>query len=212
MIEALMRQNESTLTAVVRHLTKYLDSLFRQEEEIAGIVWEKLENFIVSSLSQSPHPEPEVYEKFGLVILILMDAESKLNNRRKLVKRSARLRFEDSLAIENSTEEPKGQLPEMSAALRLRVAEMSVLLCKTALQCCEIRDCSSCLCFLISLTSYEYLASKFVSVGSEENLLNSIKTIFIQSPNQNTSTLFFIVMDTVQNGYVFYIFLKIFHE
>lgn len=206
-IELLIKPqlNDSILTTVARHLTNYLNSLFKRDEKTALIIWGLLERFIFDSLIQSPHPETEIFEKIGLFILVLMDAESKLTSNKKLVKRFSRLRFADPHSNENPIDDEMTRRTVcMSEEFRRRVVNMSVSLCKNALSCCEMRDCGSCLHLLVSLTGCEFIANGFISVEDEsEKLLNSVTTLLLRLPDRNTCTLFFIFLDIVPNGQVF---------
>lgn len=193
--------SELVVSAVIRQMTMTLNCWFRTEESVANVFWEFLETFIMGLITQCSDPESSLFENVALIILVLMDAHSKLDNRTKMNKRCVRIRFADTNTADNS----KGQdasiaLPEMPLAFREKVVAMSVFVCKDALNRFETSDCEISLRLFASLMRCDDILRRFLaaeSAGSIERMLCSIRKMLEKSRDKNTSFLLFAFLDVI---------------
>lgn len=188
----------------MRQMTLSLYCWFGSEEKIATVLWELLENFVIELITQPPHPEGSIVEHVGMIILILIDAHTKFDSRKKFAKRAVRIRFPDS-DVSQERMEPQDlmRLPEIPTVLRQKVVTMSTSVCKDALKCCETNECEICLCLLVSLTRSEHILRGFLSAESDNNVQNmiaSIQKMLVKLRDNSTSSLFFTILDAVDSN------------
>lgn len=184
-------------------MTVMFNCLFTTDEKMATIFWDLIERFLFGLIAQPPHPDSSIVEYVSLFILVLMDAHSKFDNRSKLAKRSVRIRFVDTVVKEEiRSEESLARSTEMPVVFREKVVKTSILVCKDALQCCEKNDCEICLRLLTSLMRCEDILRGFLvdeSVIKIENILNLIRGMLHKFQDENTSLLFFTVLEVVDS-------------
>ncbi|KAI9559714.1 hypothetical protein GHT06_013719 [Daphnia sinensis] len=196
--------SELVVSALIRQMTVTLSCWFRTEENIANAFWEFLENFIMGLITQSSDPDSSLFENVALIILVLMDAHSKLDNRTKMNRRCIRIRFADT----NTEDVSKGQetspahLPEMPLPFREKVVAMSILVCKDTLKRLEVSDCETSLRLFASLMRCDDILRGFLaaeSASSIDSMLCSIRRMLEKLRDKNTSFLLFTILDVIDS-------------
>lgn len=196
--------SELVVSAVIRQMTVTLNCWFRTEESVANAFWEFLENFIMGLITQSLDPDTSLFENVALIILVLMDAHSKLDNRTKMNRRCIRIRFADT----NTEDLSKGQetspvhLPEMPLPFREKVVAMSILVCKDTLKRLEVSDCETSLRLFASLLRCDDILRGFLaaeSASSIDSMLCSIRRMLEKLRDKNTAFLLFTILDVIDS-------------
>lgn len=184
----------------MRQMALSLYCWFGTEEKIATDLCNLLEKFVIQLITQPPHPEGSVLEHVGLIILILIDAHPKLESRKKIAKRTVRIRLPDS-DVNQEIMEPENsliRLPEIPAVFRQKVAMMAANVCEDALKCCEENECEICLCLLVSLTRSEHILRGFFtakSVNSIESMIGAVRKLLVKLRDNSTCSLFFTILE-----------------
>jgi hypothetical protein len=189
-----------------------LNSWFITEEKIATEFWDLLECFIVTLATQPPQFESSVFKNVSLIILVLMNSHSKLDIRAKMTKRTIRLRFADANANDDSKSQEASVVPEMPTLFKEKVVKMSVFICKDALKRCETSDCETSLRLFASLIECEDILRGFLaaeSTSSIESMLCLIQRLLQKLRNNNTSSLFFTVLDVQDRDLRLYFLLSL---
>lgn len=197
----LKSSGDFVLSAFSRQMTLSLNCWFQSEENTAVHYWNLLEQLLVSLMTEDPHPNAEVVKCISLVILILLDNHPQLDNRSRLTKRS--IRFADADLVTQTANECSAvaaQPPQICNAFRVKVIEVSSVICKKAFNCCERNDCEICPHLLTSLTiSNDVLKACILGISSPtvETMLTSIQRMLKKFPDGSTASLFFTFLDAV---------------
>ncbi|XP_059350076.1 E3 ubiquitin-protein ligase listerin-like isoform X2 [Daphnia carinata] len=198
--------SELVVSAVIRQVTVTLTCWFRTDESVANVFWELLDNFIMSLITQSSDPDASLFENVALIILVLMDAHSKLDNRTKMNRRCIRIRFADTTTEDMSKgqETSPAHVPEMPLLFREKVVAMSILVCKDALKRLEVSDCETSLRLFASLMRCDDILRGFLaaeSASSIDSMLSSIRRMLQKLRDKNTSFLFFTILDVMDSEF-----------
>jgi len=196
------------LVAVVRQTALSLDDWFFNDIPASLAIWNQFEGLMESVLSQSIHPDKNaITQRIGLICSTFLDPNVKFDsNLRKPSARAVRVRFNEPNNQDNHGVPAVSSPPVMTPArvhserFRDKVVELSVRMCRKALECEEAQECYNCMNLLVVLMHHDQVSQGFLALDATspiDMISLHIQPMLRRTPGRDTASLLFTFIDAV---------------